>query len=118
MSRALFLFLAAVLAFMSLLISAMNPARVDIELAFIRIALPLGLALVIALVAGLLAGLLSRAYWIAELLQERGRLRRALRLAEFRVRSPGATVPAATPPGATLPAATKGAESAAGDDAG
>jgi len=113
MSRALFLFLAAVLAFMALLISAMNPARVDIELAFIRITLPLGLALVIALVAGLLAGLLSRAYWIAELLQERGRLRRALRLAEFRVRSPGATLP-----GATLPAATKGAEGAAGDDAG
>ena len=55
------------------------PERVDVELAFLRIATPLGLALVVAFVIGLLAGLFWRVYWVAELLDERGRLRRALR---------------------------------------
>ena len=87
MSRVLFLSLVVVLALAAILVSAMNPVRVDVELAFIRITAPLGLVLVVALAAGLLAGLASRAYWIAELLQERGRLRRALRLAESKARS-------------------------------
>jgi len=87
MSRVFFLSLVVVLAVAALLVSAMNPVRVDVELAFIRITAPLGLVLVVALAAGLLVGLASRAYWIAELLQERGRLRRALRLAESKARS-------------------------------
>lgn len=87
MSRVLFLSLVVVLALAAILVSAMNPVRVDVELAFIRITAPLGLVLVVALAAGMLAGLASRAYWIAQLLQERGRLRRALRLAESKARS-------------------------------
>ena len=50
---------------------------------------PLGLALVVAFVAGLVAGLIWRVYWVAELLNERGRLRRALRLAEQKARAAG-----------------------------
>lgn len=87
MSRVLFLSLIVAVALVALLVSAMNPVRVDVELAFIRITAPLGLVLVVSLAVGLLVGLASRAYWIAELLQERGRLRRALRLAESKARS-------------------------------
>jgi uncharacterized integral membrane protein len=87
MPRILFLFSVALAALIALLITAMNAGRVDIELAFVRITAPLGLALVIAFVAGLLAGLAWRVYWVAELLNERGRLRRALRLAEARARA-------------------------------
>ncbi|HEY6642907.1 hypothetical protein [Povalibacter sp.] len=76
--------LAAVLA---LLVSAMNPSRVEIELAFGRLVSPLGLALVVAFTVGMVFGLASRVYWVAELLNERGRLRRALRLAEANARS-------------------------------
>jgi uncharacterized integral membrane protein len=74
-------------ALLALLISAMNSGRVEIELAFGRLVSPLGLALVVAFVAGLIFGLASRVYWVAELLNERGRLRRALRLAEASARS-------------------------------
>jgi uncharacterized integral membrane protein len=87
MPRILFLFSVALAALIALLITAMNAGRVDIELAFVRITAPLGLTLVIAFVAGLLAGLAWRVYWVAELLNERGRLRRALRLAEARARA-------------------------------
>jgi uncharacterized integral membrane protein len=87
MSRILFFFSVALAALIALLISAMNAGRVEIELAFVRITTPLGLALVVAFVAGLLAGLVWRVYWVAELLNERGRLRRALRLAEARARA-------------------------------
>ncbi|MFL6548319.1 MAG: lipopolysaccharide assembly protein LapA domain-containing protein [Povalibacter sp.] len=65
----------------------MNAHPVEIELAFARLKSPLGVALVIAFTAGLLAGLAVRVYWVAELLAERGRLRRALRLAEANARS-------------------------------
>jgi uncharacterized integral membrane protein len=87
MPRILFFFSVALAALVALLISGMNAGRVDIELAFVRITTPLGLALVVAFVAGLLAGLVWRVYWVAELLNERGRLRRALRLAEARARA-------------------------------
>lgn len=87
MSRFLFLFSIALAALLALLVSAMNLDRVQIELAFFRIASPLGLALVAAFVAGLLAGLFWRVSWVAELLTERGRLRRALRLAEAQARA-------------------------------
>jgi uncharacterized integral membrane protein len=87
MTRILFFFSVALAALLALLISAMNAGRVDIELAFLRIATPLGLALVVAFVIGLLAGLFWRIYWVAELLDERGRLRRALRAAETRARA-------------------------------
>lgn len=87
MSRVLFYFTVALAALVALFVSAMNVDRVEVELAFLRIATPLGLALVVAFVAGLVAGLIWRIYWVAELLNERGRLRRALRLAEQRARA-------------------------------
>lgn len=90
MSRVVFLLVIVILAFAALLLSAMNPGQVAVELAFVRVAAPLGLALVIAVVAGLVAGLGLRAYWIARLLRERGRLRRALRQAESKMRAAAA----------------------------
>ncbi len=84
----LFLVLAALVA---LLLSAMNAQQVDIELAFVRFSAPLGVILVVVFALGLLAGLALRVYWIAELLNERGRLRRALRTAEASARSAAAT---------------------------
>lgn len=87
-----FLFLASLVlaALLALLVSAMNSGRVEIELAFGRVVSPLGFALVIAFTVGLLAGLAGRVYWVAELLSERGRLRRALRLAESKARTAAA----------------------------
>jgi uncharacterized integral membrane protein len=87
MARILFLFSVALAALLALLVAAMNTMRVEVELAFARLATPLGLALVVAFVAGLLAGMFWRVYWVAELLSERGRLRHALRLAETRARA-------------------------------
>jgi uncharacterized integral membrane protein len=87
MSRILFLLSISLAALIALLISAMNADPVAVELAFIRVVSPLGLTLVVAFVIGLLAGLMWRVYWVAELLSERGRLRRALRLAEARARA-------------------------------
>lgn len=90
MSRFLFLFSITLAALLALLVSAMNAGRVEIELAFGRIVSPLGVALVVAFTIGLLAGLAWRVYWVAELLSERGRLRRALRLAECEARAAAA----------------------------
>ena len=90
MSRVVFIFSVALAALVALLVSAMNLDHVEVELAFLRIATPLGLALVVAFVAGLVAGLIWRIYWVAELLNERGRLRRALRLAEQKARAAAA----------------------------
>jgi uncharacterized integral membrane protein len=86
MSRSLFLICLAVITMIALLISAMNPVRVEIELAFSRIGSSLGIALVIAFALGLIAGVFWRVYWIGELLNERGKLRRELRLAQARER--------------------------------
>jgi uncharacterized integral membrane protein len=86
MSRFAFRLSLVLAALVSLLISAMNRDVVGIELAFLRLESPLGLALVVAFVVGLLAGLTWRSTWIAELLAERGRLRRALRIAEAQAR--------------------------------
>ncbi|HKE96715.1 MAG TPA: hypothetical protein VKB34_20565 [Povalibacter sp.] len=84
-----FLFRASIVlaGLLALLVTAMNAGRVEIELAFGRLMSPLGLALVVAFTIGLLAGLAWQVNWIAELLNERGRLRRALRLAEAGARS-------------------------------
>ena len=87
MSRFLLLIVLIAAALLGVVISAMNAVRVDIELAFARIATPLGVALVVAFATGLLAGLAWQLKWIAQLLAERGRLRRALRIAEAKARS-------------------------------
>lgn len=90
MSRFFFYLSVSLAALLALLVTAMNAALVDIELALVRLSAPLGLALVVAFVLGLLAGLFWRVYWMAELLNERGRLRRALREAESRARDAAA----------------------------
>jgi uncharacterized integral membrane protein len=90
MSRVLFLFSIVLAALLALLISGMNSSRVEVELAFVRIATPLGLALITAFVCGLLAGLFWRVSWVTRLLSERGQLRRALRAAEMRARQAAA----------------------------
>jgi uncharacterized integral membrane protein len=90
MSRFLFRASLVLAAFIALFVSAMNQEAVAIELAFLKVRSSLGLALVVAFVVGLLAGLFWRIAWVAELLSERGKLRRALRVAETRVRSDAA----------------------------
>jgi uncharacterized integral membrane protein len=86
MSRFFLIVLLVGCALLALFISAVNAGRVEIELAFARFTTPLGLALVIAFTVGLLAGLAWQIKWVAQLLAERGRLRRALRLAESKAR--------------------------------
>jgi uncharacterized integral membrane protein len=86
MSRFFLIVLLIACALLALFVSAINADRVEIELAFARFTSPLGLALVIAFTIGLLAGLAWQIKWVAQLLAERGRLRRALRLAESKAR--------------------------------
>jgi uncharacterized integral membrane protein len=81
--------LLIVAALLAILVTAMNAGRVEVELAFARITSPLGIALIVAFVVGLLAGLVWQLRWVAQLLNERGRLRRALRIAESKARSEG-----------------------------
>ncbi len=85
--RVLFSLTIFLAAFLALVITALNPQLVEINLAFVRSSAPLGLVLVVVFVLGLLAGMSWRVRWVAELLGERGRLRRALRLAESRARA-------------------------------
>jgi uncharacterized integral membrane protein len=74
-------------ALLALAITAFNPEQVTFELAFVRFDAPLGFVVIVVFVLGLLAGMLWRVRWVAELLSERGRMRRALRLAESRARA-------------------------------
>ena len=80
-SRLFFLLTLIIAALLALLVTAMNAAPADIELAFLHVSAPLGVALVVAFTVGMLAGLFWRAHWIAQLLSERGRMRRALKVA-------------------------------------
>lgn len=100
MGRAKFIFLLLAAIILGMVFVALNPQTVPIELAFIHVRSPIGLALVIALVAGLVVGGLMRGAWVAELLNERGRLRRALKAAEARARTQAGELP---PPGSRLP---------------
>jgi uncharacterized integral membrane protein len=83
-NRFLLLLLIAVVA--AMLFVALNSGVVTIELALISFSAPLGLVLVFALALGMIAGVLMRGVWVAELLSERGRLRRALKAAEAKAR--------------------------------
>lgn len=85
--RILFIIGLIIAALLSLLVTALNPERVHIELGAVQFDATLGLTLVCVFVIGLLAGVLWRVQWVAELLSERGRLRRALRIAESRARA-------------------------------
>lgn len=84
--------LLALLALLALLFGALNHERVSLELAFMRLTPPLGLALIVAFITGLLLGVVWRLTWVADLLSERGRLRRALRVAESQARGAGGNV--------------------------
>ncbi|HEY8539506.1 MAG TPA: lipopolysaccharide assembly protein LapA domain-containing protein [Steroidobacteraceae bacterium] len=86
MSRFLIITVVVLVGLLALFLSAMNSSQVEIELAFARLRSPLGVALIVAFTLGLLGGLFWQAKWIAQLLNERGRLRRALRLAESKAR--------------------------------
>jgi uncharacterized integral membrane protein len=99
MSRFLFRASLVLAALIALFVSAMNQELVAIELAFLKVRSSLGLALVVAFVVGLLAGLFWRIAWVAELLSERGKLRRALRAAETRMRTEAAAKDADMAPG-------------------
>jgi len=70
-----------------LVLVALNPQSVQLELAFVQLNLRLGVALVTALALGLVLGIFVRGLWVTELLGERGRLRRALKAAEAQVRA-------------------------------
>ncbi len=83
--RFLLLLLLAVVA--AMLFVVMNSGMVTVELAVVSLSAPLGLMLVIAMAVGLIAGVLMRGAWVAGLLSERGRLRRALKAAEARARA-------------------------------
>lgn len=92
MKRIALAVLLALLALLALLFGALNHERVALELAFMRLTPPLGLALIVAFVTGLLLGVIWRLAWVADLLAERGRLRRALRVAETQARAGGSGV--------------------------
>jgi uncharacterized integral membrane protein len=83
---------------LALLFTALNQQVFDVDIAFAEFAVSSGLALLIAFAAGLLAGAFVRSRWVAELLAERGRLRRALRLAEGRLGGSISTPSAASSP--------------------
>jgi uncharacterized integral membrane protein len=95
--RVAFGIVLAFLVVLAMLFTALNPQRFDVDVAFARFSVTAGLALLIAFAAGLLLGALARSRWVAELLAERGRLRRALRLAEARLGA-GSAVPEPVPP--------------------
>lgn len=86
MGRTKFLLLLLLATLLAMVFVALNSQSIVIELALLSLRLPLGLALVIAVVVGLVAGMLLRGAWVAELLSERGRLRRALKAAEAKAR--------------------------------
>jgi uncharacterized integral membrane protein len=85
--RFLFLIALLVAAFAAMTFTALNPVPVEVQFGIGRTGTTLGFALIIAFVSGLLAGVIWRVRWVAELLAERGRLRRALRLAESKARA-------------------------------
>ncbi|MGE0115212.1 MAG: lipopolysaccharide assembly protein LapA domain-containing protein [Steroidobacteraceae bacterium] len=87
MGRKKFLLLLFVVMALGMVLVALNSQTVVIELALVSWRLPLGLALVMAVAVGLIAGVMMRVAWVAELLSERGRLRRALKAAEARART-------------------------------
>ncbi|HET7202347.1 MAG TPA: hypothetical protein VFI92_03170 [Steroidobacteraceae bacterium] len=88
----------AFLLVLAMLFAALNQQRFDVDVAFLKFEVSSGLALLIAFSAGLLAGAFARSRWVAELLAERGRLRKALRLAEARLGATAASEPPAAAP--------------------
>jgi uncharacterized integral membrane protein len=103
--RVAFGIVLAFLFVLALLFTALNQQRFDVDIALTEFEVSSGLALLIAFAAGLLAGGFARSRGLAELLAERGRLRRALQLAERRLGSAAAlNSDAASPPTPSSPA--------------
>jgi|GEM_PF-899890 len=90
MGRTRFFLLLLTVAILAMLFVVLNRTVVAVELALFNLNLPLGLALIIATATGIVVGVLMRGRWVAELLAERGRLRRALKLAEASARTQAA----------------------------
>jgi uncharacterized membrane protein YciS (DUF1049 family) len=86
MIRTKFIVMLLLVMALAMVFVTLNPQPVNLELVVLHWQPRLGLALVIAFAVGLAIGALSRGVWVAELLQERGRLRRALKAAEAKVR--------------------------------
>ncbi len=82
MTRFLFRVSLVIAALVAISVSVLNQTEVGVELAFARLTSPLGLALVVSFVLGLVAGLSWQMLWIGRLLEERSRLRRALKVAD------------------------------------
>jgi uncharacterized integral membrane protein len=82
MIRFLFRLSLLIAALAAISVTVLNSGEVWVELAFARFESPLGLALVVSFVLGLVAGLSWQMVWISRLLEERSRLRRALRVAD------------------------------------
>ncbi|MGE0190339.1 MAG: LapA family protein [Steroidobacteraceae bacterium] len=87
MSRTKFFLLLILVLLLAMGFVALNPQMVVTEFAVVQVQLRLGVVLIIALALGLIIGVLLRVLWVAELLRERGRLRRALRVAESKARA-------------------------------
>jgi len=65
----------------SALFTSLNPGQIELDLAFVTVQTPLGLAFVLALAAGWVLGILSSLFWIMRLAAERKRLRSELKKA-------------------------------------
>ncbi len=87
MSRTRFISLLLLVSVLAMLLVALNPQPMLLELGVLQLQLRQGLVLVIVLAMGLLIGVMLRIAWITELLTERGRLRRALKISEAKVRA-------------------------------
>ena len=85
MSRTRIALVMVLLVTLAMLLVALNPQPALVELVVLQLQPRLGVLMVMSFVTGLLVGILLRATWIAELLNERGRLRRALKLAQSSV---------------------------------
>lgn len=107
--RVAFGIVLAFLFLLALLFTALNQQRFDVDIAFAEFEVSSGFALLVAFAAGLLAGGFARSRWLAELLAERGRLRRALQLAERRLGNAPSVSPPSSPSGPSSPSATPNA---------
>lgn len=87
MLRTKFIVLLLIIMVLAMVFVALNPQSVTLELAWFNFKLRLGLLMVITFAIGLLVGVMIRGAWVADLLSERGRLRRALKAAEAKARS-------------------------------
>lgn len=63
----------------SALFTSLNPGEIELDLAFVTLQTPLGLAFVLALAAGWALGILSALFWVMRISNERRRLRAELK---------------------------------------